>query len=126
MQPCAGLWPTRGLSTKQWSDEGCRQHRNEGDEHDATPESGSHQLVISGTGSMISPRVTRSRGRSWRWRVTRTFSLRTRYMVAARTASPVVILPIRMVQRGPQAEPIHPMNGEPRGCLLYTSDAADE
>src|SRR5665811_2219875 len=64
---------------------------------------------------MTSPRVTRSRGRSWRWKVTRTFSLRTRYRMTARTARPVVMLPIRMVQRGPQAEPIHPMSGAPRG-----------
>src|SRR5674476_347738 len=42
-------------------------------------------------------------------------SLRMRYMVAARTARPVAMLPTRMVQRGPQAEPIHPISGEARG-----------
>src|SRR5665647_3293663 len=35
--------------------------------------------------------------------------------MAASTASPVARLPIRMVHRGPQAEPIHPIIGAPRG-----------
>src|SRR5665647_3293664 len=35
--------------------------------------------------------------------------------MAASTASPVARLPTRMVHRGPQAEPIHPIIGAPRG-----------
>src|SRR5450631_270077 len=35
--------------------------------------------------------------------------------MTAMTARPVLMLPIMMVQRGPQAAPIQPISGEPRG-----------
>ena len=59
------------LSTGQGWDhlakEGSQQQRGEGDQHDPAAEPGSHQLATSSTGSLISPRMTLSRGRCWRW-----------------------------------------------------------
>ena len=72
-------------------------------------------MATSGTDSLISPRMSEKRGRCRRWYLRCIPSLRTRYIMAAKIVRPVATLPMRMVQRGPHAEPIQPISGEPSG-----------